>query len=71
MAKRLRARSQRGARLDKGVVVLRPGIHTASLKVLGGNREVLNRKRDLSVSMIRRLHKGPRIPLENLIGKVA
>lgn len=33
--------------------------------------EVLNRKRDLSVSMIRRLHKGLRIPLENLIGNAA
>jgi HTH-type transcriptional regulator/antitoxin HigA len=33
--------------------------------------EVLNRKRALSLSMIRRLHKGLRIPLENLIGNVA
>jgi len=30
--------------------------------------EVLNRKRDLSLSMIRRLHSELRIPLENLIG---
>jgi HTH-type transcriptional regulator / antitoxin HigA len=33
--------------------------------------EVLNRKRDLSVTMIRRLHKGLGIPLENLIGEAA
>ncbi len=33
--------------------------------------EVLNRKRDLSLSMIRRLHEGLNIPLENLIGKAA
>lgn len=33
--------------------------------------EVLNRKRDLSISMIRRLHEGLNIPLENLIGKAA
>ena len=30
--------------------------------------EVLTRKRDLSLNMIRRLHRGLRIPLENLIG---
>jgi HTH-type transcriptional regulator / antitoxin HigA len=33
--------------------------------------EVLNRKRDLSLGMIRRLHKGLKIPLDNLIGNVA
>lgn len=33
--------------------------------------EVLNGKRDLSLSMIRRLHKALKIPLENLVGKVA
>lgn len=33
--------------------------------------EVLNRKRELSLSMIRRLHEGLGIPLENLIGKAA
>lgn len=38
---------------------------------LGGrNRvsEVLNRKRNLSISQIRKLHDGLRIPYENLIG---
>jgi len=30
--------------------------------------EVLNHKRDLSLSMIRRLHSGLKIPLENLVG---
>ncbi|MGB5408930.1 MAG: transcriptional regulator [Thiogranum sp.] len=33
--------------------------------------EVLNRKRELSLNMIRRLHEGLGIPLENLIGKAA
>lgn len=33
--------------------------------------EVLNRKRSLSLDMIRRLHAGLRIPLENLIGRAA
>jgi HTH-type transcriptional regulator/antitoxin HigA len=33
--------------------------------------EVLNRKRELSISMIHRLHEGLNIPLENLIGKAA
>jgi HTH-type transcriptional regulator/antitoxin HigA len=33
--------------------------------------EVLNRKRELSISMIHRLHEGLKIPLENLIGKAA
>ena len=40
---------------------------------LGGrNRvsEVLNRKRNLSMSQIRKLHDGLNIPLENLIGAV-
>jgi len=33
--------------------------------------EILNRKRELSLNMIRRLHEGLGIPLENLIGKAA
>ncbi len=33
--------------------------------------EVLNGKRDLSLNMIRRLHSGLNIPLENLLGKFA
>ena len=33
--------------------------------------EVLNGRRDLSLNMIRRLHAGLKIPLENLIGKTA
>ena len=33
--------------------------------------EVLNRKRGLSLSMIRRLHAGLRIPLEVLVGNAA
>ena len=33
--------------------------------------EVLNGKRDLSLNMIRRLHDGLNIPLENLFGKAA
>ncbi|MCX7064453.1 MAG: hypothetical protein NT024_07815 [Proteobacteria bacterium] len=33
--------------------------------------EVLNRKRSLSLPMIRRLHHGLRIPLETLIGDAA
>jgi len=33
--------------------------------------EVLNRKRSLSLPMIRRLHRGLRIPLETLIGDAA
>lgn len=33
--------------------------------------EVLNRKRELSLNMIRKLHNGLHIPLENLIGKAA
>jgi HTH-type transcriptional regulator/antitoxin HigA len=33
--------------------------------------EVLNRKRELSLNMIRRLHEGLGIPIENLIGKAA
>ena len=38
---------------------------------LGGRSrvsEVLNRKRGLSMNQIRKLHKGLKIPLENLIG---
>ncbi len=40
---------------------------------LGGRSrvsEVLNRKRKLSISQIRKLHDGLNIPLENLIGAV-
>jgi HTH-type transcriptional regulator/antitoxin HigA len=33
--------------------------------------EILNRRRGLSVDMIRRLHEGMKIPLENLIGRAA
>lgn len=33
--------------------------------------EVLNRRRGLSLDMIRRLHTGLKIPLENLIGRAA
>jgi len=33
--------------------------------------EVLNRKRGLSLDMIRRLHKGLAIPLESLVREVA
>lgn len=33
--------------------------------------EVLNRRRGLSLDIIRRLHEGPKIPLENLIGRAA
>lgn len=39
---------------------------------LGGRSrvsEVLNRKRRLSITQIRRLHDGLKIPLENLIGR--
>jgi len=38
---------------------------------LGGKSrvsEVLNRKRDLSITQIRKLHSGLRIPFENLLG---
>lgn len=40
---------------------------------LGGRSrvsEVLNRKRNLSISQIRKLHDGLNIPLENLIGAI-
>jgi len=39
---------------------------------LGGRSrvsEVLNRKRNLSIAQIRRLHEGLKIPLENLMGR--
>lgn len=42
--------------------------------VLGGHGrvpEMMTRKRDLSLEMIRRLHKQLRIPLESLIGTAA
>ena len=41
---------------------------------LGGRQrvsEILNRRRRLSLEMIRRLHEGLNIPLENLIGRAA
>ena len=41
---------------------------------LGGRQrvsEILNRRRGLSLEMIRRLHEGLKIPLENLIGRAA
>jgi len=47
------------------------GTNTALEPFLGGrNRvsEVLNRKRSLSKTQIRKLHHGLNIPLENLIG---
>ncbi len=51
------------------------GLTRQDLEPLLGSRhrvsEVLSRKRALSLSMIRRLHKELDIPLENLIGKVA
>lgn len=33
--------------------------------------EILNRRRGLSLEMIRRLHEGLQIPLENLVGRAA
>lgn len=51
------------------------GLSRKDLEPFIGSRarvsEVLNRKRDLSLGMIRRLHEGLDIPLENLVGKVA
>ena len=48
------------------------GLNRKSLEPFLGSRskvsEVLNRKRSLSMSQIRKLHKGLNIPLENLIG---
>ena len=48
------------------------GLNRKALEPFLGGRsrvsEVLNRKRSLSMSQIRKLHKGLDIPLENLIG---
>ena len=48
------------------------GIDRKSLEPLLGGRnrvsEVLNRKRNLSMSQVRKLHDGLNIPLENLVG---
>ncbi|MDY0137096.1 MAG: DNA-binding protein [Thiomicrospira sp.] len=48
-----------------------PGLSDADLTPMLGQRsrvsEVLNRKRRLSLSMIRKLHQGLNIPLESLI----
>lgn len=50
------------------------GLDRKSLEPFLGGRsrvsEVLNRKRSLSMSQIRKLHDGLNIPLENLIGAV-
>ena len=51
------------------------GLERKDLEPFLGSRhrvcEVLNRKRSLSLEMIRRLHRGLGIPLEALIGNVA
>jgi HTH-type transcriptional regulator/antitoxin HigA len=51
------------------------GLERKDLEPFLGSRhrvsEVLNRKRGLTVDMIRRLHQGLGIPLEILIGKAA
>ena len=51
------------------------GLERKDLQPYLGSRqrvsEVLNRKRGLSLDMIRRLHEGLQIPLENLIGRAA
>ena len=51
------------------------GLERKDLEPYLGSRqrvsEVLNRKRGLSLDMIRRLHEGLGIPLENLIGRAA
>lgn len=48
------------------------GLGRKDLEPLLGSKsrvsEVLNRKRDLSLSQIRKLHEGLDIPLENLVG---
>ena len=50
------------------------GLNRKSLEPFLGSRsrvsEVLSRKRSLSMSQIRKLHKGLNIPLENLIGSL-
>ena len=51
------------------------GLERKDLEPFIGSRhrvsEVLNRRRGLSLDMIRRLHRGLQIPLEILIGKAA
>ena len=51
------------------------GLTRKDLEPLLGSRhrvsEVLNRRRGLSLEMIRRLHEALQIPLENLIGRAA
>ena len=51
------------------------GLERKDLEPYLGSRhrvsEVLSRKRGLSLEMIRRLHEGLKIPLENLIGRAA
>jgi HTH-type transcriptional regulator / antitoxin HigA len=51
------------------------GLKRKDLEPFIGSRhrvsEVLNRKRSLSIEMIRRLHSGLQIPLETLVGEVA
>ena len=48
------------------------GIDRKALEPFLGGRsrvsEVLNRKRNLSMSQVRKLHNGLKIPLENLVG---
>ena len=48
------------------------GLNRKALEQFLGGRsrvsEVLNRKRSLSISQIRKLHDGLKIPLENLVG---
>ena len=51
------------------------GLERKDLEPYLGSRqrvsEILNRRRALSIDMIRRLHEGLKIPLENLIGRAA
>jgi len=51
------------------------GLERKDLEPYLGSRqrvsEILNRRRALSLDMIRRLHEGLKIPLENLIGRAA
>lgn len=51
------------------------GLKRKDLEPFIGSRhrvsEILNRKRSLSIDMIRRLHSGLQIPLEILVGDVA
>ena len=51
------------------------GLERKDLEPYLGSRqrvsEILNRRRGLSLDMIRRLHEGLKIPLESLIGRAA